>query len=183
MAEEDKVKWKLGQQKTFGIEAIDRPNQREMMEYITGKDLLDFYNTASQDEIREVSKLASGIIYGGRGSMVSASQWDQLLSSPEYQKKMQKMGADLRKAASGNTRESKLRLKALRLQSQADLPEGNLPMSCNQMPKSATPPRQQPKPAITDPSDTPSDDEGGAGGLLTDTGTTPFRKRRSLIGR
>lgn len=183
MAEEDKVSWKLGQQKTFGIEAIDRPNLREMQEYITGQDMMDFYNTASQEEIKAVNKLASSIIYGGRGGMVSAAQYDQLLSSPDYRKKMQKMGADLRKAASGSTREAKLRMQAINLQAQADLPEGNLPMRFTDMPKSATPPKQQPKPAITDPSDTPSDDEGGAGGLLDDTGATPFRKRRSLIGR
>lgn len=184
MAEEDKVKWKLGTQKMFNIEGVDRPNQREMMEYITGQKLEDFYNTASESEQLAITRLASGIIYGGRGSMVSASQWDQLLSSPEYQKKMQQMGADTIKAAGGNTREDKLRLKALGLQAQADLPEGNLPVDFNKMPRSATPMRQK-SPSITASSADVSDDEADtdAGGLLTDTGTTPFRKRRSLIGR
>lgn len=178
MAEEEKVKWRLGQQKTFGIEAIDRPNLREMQEYITGKDMMDFYSTASQEEIKAVNKLASDIIYGGRGSRVSASQYDELLSSKDYQTKMRKMGTQVMDLAGMSTREAKLRLKAMGLQSQVDLPEGALPMSFNQMPKSATPPKET-KPSISDSEDGPAD-EAGTGGLLVSK--APLRKKRSLLG-
>ena len=177
MAEEEKVKWKLGHQKTFGIEAIDRPNTREMMEYITGKDMLDFYSTASQSEIREVVKLANGILYGGPGSRVSASQWDDLLSSKDYQTKMRKMGAQVMDLANMSTREAKLRLKAMGLQSQVDLPEGALPMSFNQMQNTSQP--KETKPSISDSEDGPAG-EAGTGGLLVSK--APLRKKRSLLG-
>lgn len=175
--QEEKVEWRLGQQKTFGIEAIDRPNLREMQEYITGKDMLEFYETASKEEIRAVNKLASDIIYGGRGSRVSASQWDDLLSSKDYQTKMRKMGAQAMDLAGMSTREAKLRLKAMGLQSQVDLPEGALPMSFNQMQNTTQP--KETKPSISDSEDGPAD-EAGTGGLLVSK--APLRKKRSLLG-
>lgn len=176
---EEKVSWKLGQQKNFGIEGIDRPNLREMQEYITGKDMLDFYGSASKQEIQAVNQLASNLIYGGKGSYVSASQWDELLGSKDYQSKMQKIGADIRKDANDSSRAAKLRMKAAGLQAQVDLPEGNLPQSFNQMPRSATPNRNQPSIAdVKTEDETPSD-----GGMLSGSNeSATFRPKRSLLG-
>jgi hypothetical protein len=175
----EKVKWKLGQQKNFGIEGIDRPNLREMQEYITGQDMMDFYGSASKEEIKAVNQLASSLIYGGKGSYISASQWDELLGSKDYQTKMRKVGSDIRKNANDSSRAAKLRNKAIGLQAQVNLPEGNLPQSFNQMPKSATPNRNQPSIAdVKTEDETPSD-----GGMLSGSNeSATFRPKRSLLG-
>lgn len=138
MAEEDKVKWKLGQQKTFGIETIDRPNMREMQEYITGKDMMDFYKTASKEQVKAVNQLAADMLSGARGGTVSAAQFDQLMSGKDYQAKMQKMGADVMKLAGSTKQEDRRRLKAMNLQAQADLPKGELPQRYTMMPMSSS---------------------------------------------
>lgn len=178
MAEEDKVKWRLGQQKTFGIETIDRPNLREMQEYITGKDMMDFYKTASKEQVKAVNQLAADMLSGARGGTVSAAQFDQLMSDAAYRTRMRKVGADVMRLAGSTNQEDRLRLKAMNLKAQANLPKGELPQRYTMMPMSARS-ASTTTPSISD-AESVSEDAAGPSSMLNSK--EPLRKRRTLLG-
>jgi len=72
-----------------------KPNMREMMEAMAGMPVEQIYSTMPQEQWSQLSRAASGMLYGDAGQSVSDTNWETFMDDPSTKESLREAGTYL----------------------------------------------------------------------------------------